>query len=673
LSKRPIALEDLHRFQLASDVQISPDGRKVVCVVKRIDPEKNKYYSSLYMAHIESGDVRAFTGDDHSDGYPRWSPDGRTIAFTSDRDKPKNQVYLIPADGGEARKLTSFEEGGVHEMAWSPDGMTIALLFREKPAAYREEAQKEREEKETSAPVRVHKKMFYRLDGFGYFDEAYPQLWTVDVATGESRKLTDEPHHLHSLAWTPDGSRLSFVADRRDDDDVPPEVEHIWTIPAGGGEITQLEGPCGPKHSIAWSPDGALLAYIGHTDPVDSWGCRNQRVLLIPAGGSTEARDLTGHTDQEVGYSTLADMHEAGVGLHLQWSPDSKTLYFPVSERGDTKLYRVNADGSNLRALTPDLREMGSFSISADGTRFGLQLGNATELTDAWVGRLESSGELSERKLSGVNERVLEEVEMQMPEPFEVANDDDGKVHGWILRPTGFAPGKRYPGILYIHGGPAAQYGGQSGPFHELQWLAANGYVVVFSNPRGSKGYGEAHTSAIKGDWGNKDWQDLTKVADHLSSLPYVDPSRLACMGGSYGGYMTAWAVGHTDRFKCAITDRLVANRHSMSGTCDFPWSHGTFWKGNAWDDPSDLWRCSPLAFAGKVNTPVLIIHSDGDLRCPVSQAEEWFAALRLQRKPVEFVRYPASSSHGLSRNGPPDLRIDRLQRNLAWLDKHLK
>src|ERR1041385_4334119 len=260
-----------------------------------------------------------------------------------------------------------------------------------------------------------------------------------------------------------------------------------------------------------------------------------------------------------------------------------------------------------------------------------------------------------------------------MPEELEIPNGEGGTVHAWILRPPDFDSTKRYPCIVYVHGGPALQYGGQSVPLHEHQWLAANGYVIVFSNPRGSKGYGEDHTGAIKGDWGNKDWIDVQAVADYGASLPYVDSSRMAIMGGSYGGYMTAWAVGHTDRFRCAITDRLVGNLHSMSGTSDFPWEHGKFYKGNAWDDPSDLWRVSPLHFAGKITTPLMIVHSDMDLRCPIGQAEELFAALRLQKKEVEFIRFPGESSHGLSRNGPPDLRIQRLKHNLRWLDNYLK
>jgi dipeptidyl aminopeptidase/acylaminoacyl peptidase len=247
----------------------------------------------------------------------------------------------------------------------------------------------------------------------------------------------------------------------------------------------------------------------------------------------------------------------------------------------------------------------------------------------------------------------------------------EGWVHGWLLKPLEFVPGTRYPLVVYVHGGPHTQYGNSF--FHELQFLAACGYVVLYTNPRGSKGYGEAHTAAIRGAWGGPDFEDIMAAVDYAVGLDFVDAHRTAIMGGSYGGYMTAWAVGHTDRFRCAIADRLVGNLHSMSGTCDFAWKHGTYFKGDAWSDPSDLWRCSPLAYAGNISTPLLIIHSDGDLRCPAGQAEELFAALRLQRKTVEYVRYPAESSHGLSRNGPPDLRLDRLNRNQSWLDRWLK
>lgn len=687
MSKRPIALEDLFRFRLAGDAQMAPDGRRIVFTVKRVDAEKNKYFTSLWMADTETAESRPFTADGHSDTSPRWSPDGRQIAFLSDRNKPGTQIFLIPADGGEARALTTLPEGGIESPVWSPDGSRIAFLYRATPEDRTEKVEKERQEKEFSSPVRVHRKLFYRLDGFGYFDDSYWQVWVVDVHTGEAKALTDEPHHHQSPAWSPDGRTVAFIANRSEDDDLEINRDDIWTIPAEGGEIHRVEAPAGPKSALAWSPDGRMLAYIGHTDPDATWGGRNERVLVVPAEGAAEvpdtrtdgvsgspARDLTGDSDRAVGYLTLSDLHDVGGGVSLRWSPDGRTLYFPISERGDTRLYRVNADGTGLTALTPPNHEMSAFSLSADGSKFGIVLGNATDMYDVWAGVPSGDeGRLHLMPVSDLNKELLDEIAMQMPEPFEIPNSDDGTVHGWLLRPPDFNPSKEYPCVLYVHGGPALQYGGQAAPFHELQWLAANGYVVLFSNPRGSKGYGEAHTSAIKGDWGNRDWIDIQAVADYGAALPYVDADRMGIMGGSYGGYMTAWAVGHTDRFACAIADRLVGNLHSMSGTCDFPWQHGKEFPGNAWDDPAGLWRVSPLAFAGKINTPLLLIHSDGDLRCPVGQAEELFAALRMQRKTVEFVRFPASSSHGLSRNGPPDLRLERLRRNLAWLDRYLK
>ncbi|MBW3623495.1 MAG: S9 family peptidase [Armatimonadetes bacterium] len=672
MSKRSVAIDDFTKFKLAGAAQISPEGRWIVFTIKLTDTEKNQYYTSLWIADGEAGELRPFTGDRHGDSSPRWSPDGNRIAFLSDREKPKSQIYVIPTDGGEARALTSLDEGGIQSPVWSPDGKRIAFLHRATPEQYREKAKKEREENCASAPVRVHTKLFYRLDGLGYWDDSFWQVWVADAETGEAKPLTDAPYNHGALAWSPDGKTLAFVANAREDNDLEDHYDDLWTVPADGGEIRRIEAPDGPKHGPAWSPDGKWIAYVGHTDLEDTWGGRNPRVLVIPAGGSKEARDLTGESDMAVGYLTLSDAHEPGDGNPIVWSPDSRVLYFPMSHHGDTRLYRVSLEGGDLQPLTPEDHEMGAFSLSREGDRLGIMLGNAVELHDIYLGTPEGEG-LNLNRLTHLNQDLLNEVEMQMPEPFTLTNGEGGMVEGWILRPPGYDEKQKYPCVLYVHGGPALQYGGQSSPFHELQWLAAEGYVVLFPNPRGSKGYGEAHTKAIKGDWGNRDWEDIQAVADYGAALPYVDSDRMAIMGGSYGGYMTAWAVGHTDRFKCAITDRLVGNLHSFSGTCDFSFTHEKYFGGNAWDDPSELWRVSPLAYAGRINTPLLIIHSDGDLRCPVGQAEELFAALRNQRKTVEFVRYPSSASHGMSRNGPPDLRLDRLRRNKEWLDRYLK
>ncbi len=665
MAKRPVSLEDLLRLKLVGDVQISPDGRRLCFTVRTINAEKNKAECALWMADAAGGAARPFTGAGHSDGSPRWSPDGASIAFVSDRDGPGSQLYLIAADGGEARKLTSLPEGSAASPAWSPDGARLAFTFRRTPEERTDKAAEERKKKGLSNPVRVHDRVFYRLDGAGYHDGAYRQVWVADTAGGEARALTDGPWPCGAPAWSPDGATLLFVANRRDDADLTGTRDDLWTVPADGGELLRVEAPPGPKSAPSYSPDGSRIAYIGHTDVDDTWGGRNERVLILPAGGAAEALDLTGATDLAVGYATLSDMHETGGGRPLAWSPDGRAILFPVSERGETYLGRMAVAGGEVERLTPMGAALGSFSLSADGARIGLQLGSAVEPHEAWV----SDGSRLQR-LSHANADLMAEVAFAMPEEVAAPTSDGGSVHGWALRQSGAEPGAA-PCVLYVHGGPAGQYGGASTPFHELQWLAAQGYVVVFGNPRGSKGYGEAHTRAIQGEWGGKDWVDIQGLADHAAALPEVDPARMAIMGGSYGGYMTAWAVGHTTRFACAIADRLVANLHSMSGTCDFPWEPDKEFGGTAWN-PADMWRLSPLAYADKIETPLLIIHSDGDLRCPIEQAEQLFAALRWRRKTVQMVRYPAETSHGMSRNGPPDLRLDRLRRNLAWLDRFL-
>ena len=660
-TKRPITADDLLALQGVGDPQISPDGARVAFVRTATDTEKNTYRGEIWTSPADgSRPARKFTGGKWNDGEARWSPDGAQMAFVSDRQDEQAQVFLIPADGGEASALTHLEAGGVQGLRWSPDGMQIAFLYRATPEAYTKKAVEERKSKGLSSPPRVHLRLGYRDDGFGYFDGSYWQVYVADARTGEARALTNGEFSCGDICWSPDSLTLAFLSDRRPDGDASGTAEtQIWTVSAEGGDIAALPAPSGDKGGLAWSPDGRSLAYIGNPDPQDQWGTNNDRVFVQPAGGNETARDLTGHTDKAVGELTIADVGGGG-GESLVWSADSLRLFFPVSENGDTRVYSVPVDGGELTALTPEGHVVGGFSMAGDTIAY--TLGSSTVPAEVYVG---------DRQVSDLNRAWSDEIALQAPISFALDAGDGGIVPGWFLLPPDFAADGTAPLVLYIHGGPHLQYGNSL--FHELQWLAAQGYVVAYANPRGSKGYGEAHTKAIKGHWGDPALADVERVVDEAIARGYADPKKIAIMGGSYGGYLTAWAIGHTDRFACAIADRLVNNIHSMAGTCDFPWAHGTYYGGNAWDDPADLWHNSPLAYAGKINTPLLLIHSDGDLRCPVSQAEELFAALRLQRKPVEFVRYPAETSHGLSRNGPPDLRLDRLHRNLTWLDKYLK
>jgi dipeptidyl aminopeptidase/acylaminoacyl peptidase len=281
-----------------------------------------------------------------------------------------------------------------------------------------------------------------------------------------------------------------------------------------------------------------------------------------------------------------------------------------------------------------------------------------------------AGGPLATKVLTRFNTALMQQLEISAPEAHWIESADGTKAHVWVIKPLGFKTGRKYPTVLEIHGGPHAQYGETF--FHEFQVLAAAGYVVVYSNPRGSKGYGDAHCTAIKGNWGQADWRDVQAVIGFMKSLPYVDTGRLGVMGGSYGGYMTNWAISHTDEFAAAITDRCVSNLVSMVGSSDLPLVPGEYWDGNSWDNTEAIWQQSPLKHFGNVKTPTLIIHSEGDLRCNVEQAEQVFVALKLRKVPTRFVRYPSSTSHGLSRSGPPDLRVHRLRQILAWWKKYL-
>ncbi len=667
-SRRPAAPEDLLRFRLVSSPQIAPDGRRIVYVEKHAG-EKNEYAANLWMVEVEGGPPRQFT-DGGRDGSPRWSADGSRIAFVRAREEHRPQIAVIAADGGEAVELTRLPEGSIGALRWSPDGTMLAVSFRAQAEEWTEAAEKERQEKGLSAPPRVIDDWWYRLDGDGYFGAQRYAIHLVDAASGEHRLLyAEDTMGAAEFDFAPDSRELVVATNRDPKAMIRPWKTELVRIDCRSGRTRPIPGlPEGPKRCPRWSPDGKTIAYGGRLGEDGSYSTENLELFVCdPSRGG--ARSLTRGTDYCLMAATLSDTSEARFDPVLECAPDGSRIYFRLGWHGESHVASVPVDGGEVCVHTSGPIELEMGNLSADGRLMALATGGPTRLAEIGVARV-ANGLFEVRALTDHNGPLLEELDLATPEPHWITASDGHKVQVWVLKPPGTdkSSTRRLPAVLEIHGGPHAQYG--SAFFHEFQVLAAAGYVVFYSNPRGSKGYGRDHCAAIRGAWGTADWTDVQAVLRFMKRQPGVDPKRLGVMGGSYGGYMTNWVIGHTRAFAAAITDRCVSNLVSMGGTSDYVEEPDRYFPGNSWDRPEARWEQSPLKHLGNAKTPTLIIHSEGDLRCNVEQAEQVFSALKLLDVPCRLVRYPASTSHGLSRSGPPDLRIHRLRQVLEWWER---
>ena len=670
--RRTITAEDLYTIRQITDLQISPDGTHVIYSVQRIDKKTEKKYTNLWLVPITpKGNPRQFTFGEHTDSQPRWSPDGKHIAFLSNRhDEKDTQIYIIPFGGGEARKLTSLK-GYIGAFEWSPDSSRLLVEFTAKSKAELEREEDERAKK-LGVVYRKITRPFYKMDGQGFYPDNQQHLWIVDAESGQGRQLTSDPQEIyseHDAHWSPDGETIVFCSNRHEDPDLHPDLTDIYLIPAAGGEMRKLETPAGGKGAPSFSPDGKFLAWFGAERPGDWW--QNQRLWVMPLDGSAPARDLTGKFDFETGADVINDLAGAHKTTRPTWSKDGERLYFQVSRHGRTTLHSIARDGSDLQTVVDEPGVVGQFNFDREQNRLAYFFGTFSDPGQIRVHRLGKGRGRPTRTLTRLNRSLLNRIDLGEIREVWFKGPDDNDLQGWILTPPNFEADKKYPAILEIHGGPLTQYGEFF--MHEFYYLAAQGYVVFFCNPRGGQGYGEEHAKAIWGGWGTVDYADLMAWTDYAAALPYVDEERLGVTGGSYGGYMTLWVIGHTERFKAAVAQRVVSNRLSMWGSSDFNW---VFQQpiGNKppWEDFEAYWRTSPLAYLGNARTPTKIIHSEQDLRCPIEQGEQAFIALRVQQVPTEFIRFPGEP-HGLSRTGRTDRRIARLKHISEWMDKYLK
>ena len=639
--------EDLFRLSWVSDPRISPDGRTVAAVVTRMDEEANDYRSSIWVVPVDgSSPPRPFTFGEKQDVAPRWSPDGGSLAFASNREGKTKQLYVIPATGGEARRLTELDED-VGQPVWSPDGTRLTFTTRVRDSAYEEEDDRRRR-------PRHFTRLQYKLDNEGWTGDRRRHVFVVAAdGSGPAVQVTDGDYEDEQPVWSPDGTQILFVSARQEDWDVD-VFQDLFLVSAEGGEPVRLTGCDAWYDAPSWSQDGAQIACRLHPGGFDF--PRHSQIAVLDAA-TAERRVLTASLDRNC--APYPQIREP------VWDGDS--LLFGLEDQGNTHLYRVRADGAGA----PEPVVGGELWVTGYDCIGGQVVHTATTATrpaELYCG---------ERRLTEVTVPFTEHVQLAEPERFTAVSADGSDVEAWVIRPAGFEPGRRFPVLLNIHGGPFTQYGNKF--FDEFQVYASAGYVVLYSNPRGSSGYSEQWGRAIRGPvdegpgWGTVDYEDLIAVVDEaLRRFDFCDPDRLGVLGGSYGGYMTSWIVGHTDRFAAACSERSVNNFVLEGGASDIGFGFKGY-VGAHWFEAPDVYRkISPATYATEITTPLLIMHSEDDLRCPIENAEDLFAILRVLRREVELVRFPAES-HEMSRSGSPAHRVLRFDAVLDWFSRHLR
>jgi len=665
-NKNLVTAQDLYKLEHASGATLSSEGNFLAYSQRWVDKSTEKKFSNLWVTPTSRSAPKRFTHGNHFDHSPTFSPDGKQLAFFSNRrSESQFQIYLIPIDGGEACPLTNVK-GDFGSLEWSPDGKQLLCMFRKKD---QDDLDREKDEQKKKLGVvsRHITRTFFKMDGEGFYPKERWHLWLFNTKTGKGEQLTDGlTHEEYSPAWSPDGTKVIYVSNHADEPDLDPEAEDLYILNLKSGRSKRMNLPIGGKAFPSFSPDGKQVAWIGSEGRGDWW--QNNKIFVTNANGKEKVRNLTGLFDIDANTFTINDLNDSHHTRPV-WSTDGTKIYFQVAQKGKNILcsVAVSTKKPEIETLIDERGVVEDFLFNGTQDRLVYLFPNENDTGQYHVRDMQSG---SERVLTKVNSNWFKKKTFGDLEEVWFKGSDKNDIQGWILKPPGFKKGKKYPSIMEIHGGPMTQYGHLF--MHEFQYLAATGYVVYFCNPRGGMGYGEEHAKVIENAWGTKDYEDLMCWADYLSKQPYIDKKRMGVTGGSYGGYMTCWMVTHTHRFKAAATQRCVSNLVSMYGSSDFNWMfQREFGDKPAWDITDSYWEQSPMKHVGNTKTPTLVIHSEQDLRCDIEQSEQFYVALKKLGVPTEFIRFP-DESHGLSRVGRTDRRIVRLEHLKRWFDRYL-
>jgi len=654
-----LAALDIFNLQFAGTPQISPDGSRIVYVRSFSDVMTDKRYSNLWIVGFDGSDDRALTSGNFGDDQPRWSPDGSRLAYVSDRDGSM-QLYVRWMDTGQTAKLTSLEFAP-ENLSWSPDGKRIAfasLVPISKPKVAGMPTAPEGA-KWAEGP-QTYDRLIYRFNGRGFLKPGFSQLFVVAADGGAARQLTsgEFPHGGNFFGsdppvWTPDGKSIVLSGNFRPDFEYDPLNTEVYEVSVSDGSVKQLSHRQGPDDSPDISPDGKLIAYTGFDDRRQ--GHQTTHLYLMDRDGAN-ARELTGKLDRDV--------------RSPRWAPDGQGIYVLYDDQGDTRLALVSLDGK-VQEVAAHLASGGT--SSAVGAAFSVARNGHVALTQgtgAEPGDIAAIGpqQKAVRVLTRLNQELLTQKKIgTIEEIWFNSSRDQRRIQGWIVKPPDFEPSKKYPLILEIHGGPFANYGDRFDTIKQI-W-AAQGYVVLYTNPRGSTSYGEEFANLIHHAYPGDDFYDLNSGVDAVVAKGYVDEKNLFVTGGSGGGVLTCWMISHTDRFRAAASLYPVTNWYSWTLTSDIPSFATLYWfSGVPWDDADEYVKRSPISYVKAVKSPTLLMTGEEDWRTPITEAEQYYSALKLLKVESVLVRVPGEP-HGLQRR--PSHQIVKAMYVLDWFEKH--
>ncbi|PTB83057.1 peptidase S9 family protein [Pseudidiomarina aestuarii] len=650
-ASKTLQLEDVFQLEYASDPQVHPTGEYTVFVRNYMDIMEDRRYGNLWKVE-HNGTLRPLTGGMHQDHSPVWSPDGKTLAFVSNR-SGSQQIHLYWNDTREQAPITRLT-GSPSGLSWSPNGRWIAFsMFTPKPSKPPVSLPGQPKGANWAEPAKYIDKDTYRVDGGGYAPEGYRQIYLIPASGGTPRQLTfDDYNHGGTLAWSGDSKQIIFSANRRDDAWQQPVNSELYSLNVESGDIKTLTDRVGPDSSPAVSPDGRFVAWLGYDDKELSYQL-NQLYVMELDGGKPQL--LTEDLDYAID--------------SIQWGANSRTIYASYEKHGNGHVVSMNLSGrrtelvANMGGLSYSRPYSGgAFSVADDGTLI-YTLAQSQRPADLML----KAGN-RERKLTSLNDDALAHKELARIEEIWYESSHDGKqIQGWIAYPPGFDETKKYPLILEIHGGPHTAYAGSFAA--EIQLMAAKGYVVLYTNPRGSTSYGEAFAQEIHHNYPSHDYTDLMDGVDAVIAKGFIDENRLHVTGGSGGGVLTAWIVGHTDRFASAVVAKPVINWYSFVLTADMYNYFTKYWfPGMPWDNLEHYMKFSPISYVGNVTTPTMLLTGEADYRTPISESEQYYQALKLNEVETAMVRVP-DAPHGIYAR--PSNLMAKVAYILHWFEKH--